>query len=288
MKKLLYILILCVSCGTPTIPENDLIKANLTGNIETVMTLSFDNEISGKLIIDGYNKEGYLISKRRYELDRNFTKRDLSDKITGDIYTYEEIEYEGIGKGYFQDKNEEGKLVFTGRKQFGLIMVNSKIKMRIIYNYDRSGNLIEKKYVDQDDYYDNIDVIKTKHIFKYDKKDNLIEKKIFSSDSNNNLGLVKRFTYDYDVYGNKIEENFFDSNGMLFFNIKYENDDKGNVINEIFYAQNGKFVSTYQYYYYNEKKQKGAIFPISFDKYNNWNRKLSSKKDIVERIIKYY
>ena len=41
MKKLLYILILCVSCGTPTIPENDLIKANLTGNVPLFMTFSF-------------------------------------------------------------------------------------------------------------------------------------------------------------------------------------------------------------------------------------------------------
>jgi hypothetical protein len=263
-----------VSCGTPTIPENDLIKANLKGNIKIVMTLSYD-ETGGELINDRYNKEGYLISKSTYELGKNFSNKDLTDKLSGDIYTFEDIQYEDI--------NDGGKLLFTGRKQFGSITVNGKVIIRTIYNYDRRGNLIEKIYRD----YDDRDLIKTKHIFQYDKKNNLIEKKIFRSDSNNNLGLVKRFTYDYDVYGNKIEENFFDTNGMLFFNIKYENDDKGNIIKEIFYGPNGKLAVTVKYFYYNEKET-DLIFPIKFDKYNNWNRRLSSKKDLVERIISYY
>ena len=288
MKKLLLVF-LFVSCGTPIIPENDLIKANLKGSVKSVTTLEYDGDVGGKISYDLYNKEGYLVSTGSFLLEKNFSNKDLVESRT--LGRNEDITYEGIGKGYFHKNgkpylNEEGKLVLTGRKAHGLVTLRGDSLSSTEYNYNRR-NLIEKIFRPL---IGERDLIREKHFFQYDKKDNLIEKKIFTlSPVDKNLKLVKRFTYDYDVYGNKIEMNFFDSNGMLFFNIKYENDEEGNKIKETFYGPRGELTSTYQYYYFNVEEELATdLFPISYDKYKNWNRRLSSKKDVVERIISYY
>ena len=81
----------------------------------------------------------------------------------------------------------------------------------------------------------------------------------------------------YNEKGNKIEENYYNSNGSLIYKNTYKYDEKGNIIEENHYDSNGRLDSKYTYEY---------------DKNNNWTQRIEYKNTIphriTERIIEYY
>lgn len=81
----------------------------------------------------------------------------------------------------------------------------------------------------------------------------------------------------YNEKGNKIEENYYNSNGSLIYKNTYKYDEKGNNIEKNNYDSNGRLDSKYTYEY---------------DKNNNWTQRIEYKNTIphriTERIIEYY
>ena len=107
----------------------------------------------------------------------------------------------------------------------------------------------------------------------YNEKGNKIEENYYNSNSS----LIYKNTYKYDEKGNKIEENYYNSNGRLYSKTTYKYDEKGNIIEENHYDSNGRLDSKYTYEY---------------DKNNNWTQRIEYKNTIphriTERIIEYY
>ena len=81
----------------------------------------------------------------------------------------------------------------------------------------------------------------------------------------------------YNEKGNKIEENYYNSNGSLIYKNTYKYDEKGNNIEKNNHDSNGRLDSKYTYEY---------------DKNNNWTQRIEYKNTIphriTERIIEYY
>ena len=81
----------------------------------------------------------------------------------------------------------------------------------------------------------------------------------------------------YNEKGNKIEENYYNSNGRLYSKTTYKYDEKGNNIEKNNYDSNGRLDSKHTYEY---------------DKNNNWTQRIEYKNTIphriTERIIEYY
>ena len=108
----------------------------------------------------------------------------------------------------------------------------------------------------------------------YNEKGNKIEENYYNS----NGRLYSKTTYKYDEKGNMIEDNFYDSDdGSLIYKNTYKYDEKGNIIEENHYDSNGRLDSKYTYEY---------------DKNNNWTQRIEYKNTIphriTERIIEYY
>ena len=108
----------------------------------------------------------------------------------------------------------------------------------------------------------------------YNEKGNKIEENYYNS----NGRLYSKATYKYDEKGNMIEDNFYDSDdGSLIYKNTYKYDEKGNNIEKNNYDSNGRLDSKHTYEY---------------DKNNNWTQRIEYKNTIphriTERIIEYY
>ena len=123
----------------------------------------------------------------------------------------------------------------------------------------------------------------------YNEKGNKIEENYYNS----NGSLIYKNTYKYDEKGNKIEENYYNSNGRLYSKTTYKYDEKGNKIEEYHYDEDGKF--NYKYTYkYDEKGNKieenwydsdGSLYEkhtykYEYDKNNNWTQRIQYKNTI--------
>ena len=109
----------------------------------------------------------------------------------------------------------------------------------------------------------------------YNEKGNKIEDNFYDSDGN----LSSKDTYEYDEKGNKIEENWYNSDGSLDSKYTYKYDEKGNIIEENYHNSNGRLYEKHTYKY-------------EYDKNNNWTQRIEYKNTIphriTERIIEYY
>ena len=130
------------------------------------------------------------------------------------------------------------------------------------------------------------------HFKIYNEKGNKIEENYYNS----NGSLIYKNTYKYDEKGNMIEDNFYDSDdGSLIYKNTYKYDEKGNKIEEYHYDEDGKF--NYKYTYkYNEKgnmieknnyDSNGRLdykYTYEYDKNNNWTQRIEYKNTIPHRI----
>ena len=107
----------------------------------------------------------------------------------------------------------------------------------------------------------------------------------------------------YNEKGNKIEENYYNSNGSLIYKNTYKYDEKGNNIEEYHYDEDGKFNYKYTYKYdekgnnieknnYDSNGRLDSKYTYEYDKNNNWTQRIEYKNTIphriTERIIEYY
>ena len=109
----------------------------------------------------------------------------------------------------------------------------------------------------------------------YNEKGNKIEENYYNS----NGSLIYKNTYKYDEKGNKIEEYHYDEDGKFNYKTTYKYDEKGNTIEINNYNSDGRLDSKYTYKY-------------KYDKNNNWIQQVKYKNNkpiqITERIIEYY
>ena len=81
------------------------------------------------------------------------------------------------------------------------------------------------------------------HFKIYNEKGNKIEENYYNS----NGSLIYKNTYKYDEKGNKIEENYYNSNGRLYSKTTYKYDEKGNIIEKNGHNYDGSYKITYKY-----------------------------------------
>ena len=127
----------------------------------------------------------------------------------------------------------------------------------------------------------------------FNDKGNQIEENWFNSDGS----LYFKYTYKYDDKGNKIELNSFNSDGSLSFKSTYKYDDKGNKIESNSFNSDGSLDSKYTYKY----DDKGNIieensfisdvnladkytYKYTYDQQGNWIQQIAYKvKNGVEK-----
>ena len=129
------------------------------------------------------------------------------------------------------------------------------------------------------------------HFKIYNEKGNKIEENYYNS----NGSLIYKTTYKYDEKGNKIEENYYNSNGRLYSKTTYKYDEKGNKIEEYHYDEDGKFNYKYTYKYdekgnnieknnYDSNGRLDSKYTYEYDKNNNWTQRIEYKNTIPHRI----
>ena len=125
----------------------------------------------------------------------------------------------------------------------------------------------------------------------YNEKGNKIEENYYNS----NGRLIYKNTYKYDEKGNKIEENYYNSNGRLYSKTTYKYDEKGNKIEDYHYDEDGKFNYKYTYKYdekgniieenhYDSNGRLDSKYTYEYDKNNNWTQRIEYKNTIPHRI----
>ena len=119
----------------------------------------------------------------------------------------------------------------------------------------------------------------------YNEKGNKIEKNYYNSDGS----LKSKTTYKYDKKGNNIEENTYDSDSRLNFKATYKYNEKGNIIEKNYYDSDGRlnFKATYKYdkkgnnIEYNICYSDGSLdkttykYKYEYDKNNNWTQQVT-------------
>ena len=130
------------------------------------------------------------------------------------------------------------------------------------------------------------------HFKIYNEKGNKIEENYYNS----NGRLYSKTTYKYDEKGNMIEDNFYDSDdGSLIYKNTYKYDEKGNKIEEYHYDEDGKFNYKYTYKYdekgnnieknnYDSNGRLDSKYTYEYDKNNNWTQRIEYKNTIPHRI----
>ena len=130
------------------------------------------------------------------------------------------------------------------------------------------------------------------HFKIYNEKGNKIEENYYNS----NGRLYSKTTYKYDEKGNMIEDNFYDSDdGSLIYKNTYKYDEKGNKIEEYHYDEDGKFnyKNTYKYdekgnniekNNYDSNGRLDSKYTYEYDKNNNWTQRIEYKNTIPHRI----
>ena len=130
------------------------------------------------------------------------------------------------------------------------------------------------------------------HFKIYNEKGNKIEENYYNS----NGRLYSKTTYKYDEKGNMIEDNFYDSDdGSLIYKNTYKYDEKGNKIEEYHYDEDGKFNYKYTYKYdekgniieenhYDSNGRLDSKHTYEYDKNNNWTQRIEYKNTIPHRI----
>lgn len=66
-----------------------------------------------------------------------------------------------------------------------------------------------------------------KNVYEYDLNDNLIKKIVYPSDGGNSYTST---SYEYNKFGNLVEQNAYDSSGHNYETISYDYDENGNII----------------------------------------------------------
>ncbi len=255
MKKLLLILIsvpFLFGCAAEHKKKNDLSELNLKGHVKSVKVSSYQ----------AVNKLGY-ITKGSVRFDNSFDD-EPSRKFTnnGNLIEVDSYELDGtiLWKTIYKLDEKGRKIESNDYKS------NGTLDWKTIYNLDDKGNLIHSIYYNSDG------TLSGKTIYKVDNKGYLIESNYYNSDGT----LRGKEIYKRDKRGNIIEKV---SPRSIMCRAIYKLDDKGNKLESDIYNSDGTL----------ERKK---TFKYTFDKENNWVKRIDYKNNIptfiLEREIEYY
>lgn len=151
-------------------------------------------------------------------------------------------------KGRVQSYKE---ITYKAEQRFGIISKGERTQQfQSFYDkemqFDQNGSLLV-----QNEYFSD-GSLNTKTIFEYDSEKKLIGK----HESHTDDRFDRKWTYNYDLSGNMIEEvridnNIFSPTGILTIKWTYQYDNKGNLVNKDFYKE-GLLLNSMLYKYDNK------------------------------------
>ncbi len=246
MKNIIIIglVVFIASCDSKDKISNDLVKANLFGDVKSVRIIK--NSVSRanikseeSNILNLYNEQGWLIGQKVFNTDGSIlaSKSVILDE-KGNILEKMNSNAKGEVRDRYTYKYDD-----RGNKIKDIHFYKGKKRGESFLKYDENDNLLESKSLYKDRW--------LKTIYKYDESNNLLEeikdlgdgktpdKILYNYDKKNNLikltnlyGDVKKgvnYTYSYDSKGNQIEKiEYYKSDLRIKITFKY--DELGNKI----------------------------------------------------------
>lgn len=308
-------LIIFISSAFPHISSaqevNDLSQQKLIGKVRSLTETSY----KVKKVREKQEESFYAKSSSIYNAQGNKTM-EYAYNPDGTLDSKSVFTYDNNGLLIQEDSyNPDGSTGFTNIYEYdkngnmtsvNLYDAGGSLFLETISDYDANGNEINETNYSQVEQQDkhrdkekNKDIILNKTLWRYDTKSNLLEEKYFEGDTT----LTRKTVYTYDNNNNKIEQN--KSEGGMTIKITYKYDDKRNPIEETQYDAIGniaiKIITTYDdkgndisenYYDKDNGLLTHSTFQISYDKNNNWIRKVQLDNDkttmITVREITYY
>lgn len=181
---------------------------------------------------------------------------------------------ENDSKNDLEEENLKGRVrsvvekSYDAEEKFGEA-IKTELYQQKDYYFNEQGDFTEERHRlsrSNPDYFSYGETI-----FQYDQQGNIIEKKS-EWISSGFFGEIKhKYTYKYDNIGNKMEENYYNSEGELSSKEVYKYDGRGNKMEKNWYNSKGELKSKYTY------KYDGKGNKTEENSYNS-ERKLSSKK----------
>lgn len=250
MKKLIIQLFIFSILATPGFCQySDQFKLNLKGKVKSINEKTFqivhagDASTSGKIeqwFLNSFNEQGNKI---------------LDIKLKPDST---------VDKKYSYSYNIEDR-----REEMAIYTADDLLNLKIVYQYDKLGNLTE------DNSYDNNNRPLKKKVYLYDNKGNIMEENILNTDGE----LIQKYRYVYNSSNQKAEINKYKASGELEQRVTRKYDNKGNETEVSEFSPEGNLISTTTNLY-------------QFDRRENWLKKTSYINNlpvsVVERVITYY
>lgn len=287
-------------------PENDLERAKLMGEVESVKETSFiAMEKAGSLVKGDRKREGQqetdfvMLYNRKGNLAETllyFSDESLAGKY---IYSYDIQGNKVETKVYFPDGRLASRYTYQYDKEGNMTGAaayqGDKFYFRDEYKNDKQGNRIEMTV-----YYSESGPLSRKNLYVYENG-NRIEEKRYNDDEN----ISARFTYKFDESGNETQYNEHNSEGKLTFTWTYIYDDSGNRIESKNYDSKRNFLrkNTSRFdkygnlidiknYKSDESLRREIEHRLEYDTKGNWVRKTTLINQvasyIIEREILYY
>ncbi|ADV50461.1 hypothetical protein Celal_3187 [Cellulophaga algicola DSM 14237] len=244
------ILIFSLSNCSEKKANNDWTTENLNNKVQSYTELSY--EVLEK-------------KKQEKEFKKNEKNFDKLGKITEEfVYEFDESGTKFIPK--YNEKDEKTEL-------FCYAIYSNSLLYKWVYEYDEKQNKIK------DEIYNSSNELTLERFFTYNEKGNKTE--TTERYLHNPKGVVNRKTYEYDENENVIRINTYDPTGKdlkSYYTFVYDN--YGNKIEENIFKPNGDPSSKWVYKYV-------------FDEKNNWIKKTELDqglfpKYILERAYVYY
>lgn len=221
------------------------------------------------------------IKESNYKVAENFgviVKKDLlhTEYYKFDFYGRLKEKNEFTAKGtldkkYIFEFNTKGKCVSMNRYH-----PNGNLYGKMIYHYNESGNIVRYTVVNEKG------DVKFRILYEYEKEV-LKSETLYKNDTN----VISFKTYENDIYGNIIVENYFtDKKQLQLEKTTYAYDKKGNLIKKGNYKIK-KEVEKAGFYLVDQ-----ISYVYKYDKKYNWTQKTIFKnnvpQEIVERELLYY
>jgi YD repeat-containing protein len=298
--KVLATLLLFISITAVYAAAGDGSKVKTVKELRYKASIKFGELIKDELeecVIFTYDEQERLLEESRYNPDGSLDRKTVC-KYAGDpveqmscscdsvvgfitVYAYDEkgreIEhkhytYEGDRANLYQRiiyvYDDEGNLVESTHEDAEIAKTTLK--------YDRSGNILEKTYVNS---YDGS--FNERNVYRYSEQGKLVETESYDYTGN----LLQREIYSYNAKGEMIESNAYKSDDSLLYCKHYTCNENGKVIDIKFHQLKKIIYSTRQTFQYDEQ---GNLIEDTYSHSNGslkiYKYKYDSKGNKIEEI----
>ena len=284
----IFINLFLLGCTTEK-KNNDLIRANLNGSIESIKASEYT-------VVEKFGEIQKDILEREtvYKYDEGGNLMEKLDKWRKDIYQYNDNEVLLAVSTY----NLDGSLAWKTINKY-----SDKGILKELNYYNPDGSLHTKEIFEYDangDYTGTINYFNTYFAYKsrlfgrgyYDDKykdsDSVTYKEVNHYNSNGNKKVENEYgpdgtlnssnIYSYNSNASLIEHIWYERGGHLIFKIINRYNTRGDILEENHYYPDGSSTFTYRY--------------VEYDKKDNWFRRIKFANEkpinITEREIVYY